>query len=69
MKVKLKIKEALTLIKILEFKELTIDIETKSIFIGDEKLDLNEKLYSLLEYLVINKGLLLFKEQIFNKED
>ena len=30
------------------------------------KLNLNEKLYSLLEYLVLNKGVLLFKEQIFD---
>lgn len=30
------------------------------------ELELNEKLYKLLEYLVLNKGVLLFKEQIFD---
>ncbi|MGL5506806.1 MAG: winged helix-turn-helix domain-containing protein [Paraclostridium sp.] len=51
---------------ILEFKDLSIDMKTKSIYRGSEKIDFNEKLYSLMEYLVINKGILLFKEQIFD---
>lgn len=51
---------------ILEFKDLVIDMKTKSIKIGSKKLDFNEKLYNLIEYLVINKGVLLFKEQIFD---
>ena len=51
---------------ILEFKDLTIDMKTKNICIGNEKLECNEKLYNLLEYLVINKSVLLFKEQIFD---
>lgn len=51
---------------ILEFKNLKIDMKTKKVFIGDEEIVLNEKLYSLLEYLVLNKGVLLFKEQIFD---
>ena len=28
--------------------------------------ELNEKLFNLLEYLVINKGVVLFKEQLFD---
>ena len=51
---------------ILEFKNLKIDMKTKKVFIDDNELDLNEKLYKLLEYLVLNKGVLLFKEQIFD---
>lgn len=51
---------------ILEFKELNVDMKTKSIYIGNKKIDFNEKLYNLMEYLVINKGVLLFKEQIFD---
>ena len=51
---------------ILEFKNLKIDMKTKKVFINDNELDLNEKLYKLLEYLVLNKGVLLFKEQIFD---
>lgn len=51
---------------ILEFKELKIDMKTKKISINDNEIELNEKLYKLLEYLVLNKGVLLFKEQIFD---
>ena len=51
---------------ILEFKDLKIDMKTKKIYIGDNEVELNEKLYKLLEYLVLNKGILLFKEQIFD---
>ena len=51
---------------ILEFKELKIDMKTKKIYINDNEIELNEKLYKLLEYLVLNKGVLLFKEQIFD---
>lgn len=51
---------------ILEFKNLIIDMKMKKVFINDDELNLNEKLYSLLEYLVLNKGVLLFKEQIFD---
>ncbi|WP_341383740.1 winged helix-turn-helix domain-containing protein, partial [Clostridium paraputrificum] len=35
-------------------------------FIENNEIELNEKLYKLLEYLVLNKGVLLFKEQIFD---
>ncbi|WP_321995137.1 response regulator transcription factor [Clostridium butyricum] len=51
---------------ILEFKDLKIDMKTKKIFIENNEIELNEKLYTLLEYLVLNKGVLLFKEQIFD---
>ena len=51
---------------ILEFKNLIIDMKMKKVFINKDELNLNEKLYSLLEYLVLNKGVLLFKEQIFD---
>nr|AAU12846.1 putative response regulator [Clostridium cellulovorans] len=51
---------------LIEFMDIQIDIKTKTAYIGDEKLDINEKSYKLLEYLVINKGVLLFKEQIFD---
>ncbi len=51
---------------ILEFKNMQIDMKAKTVYINSEELELNEKLYKLLEYLVINKGVLLFKEQIFD---
>jgi two-component system, OmpR family, response regulator CiaR len=51
---------------LIEFKDMHIDMKTKTAYISDTKLDVNEKLYKLLEYLMINKGVLLFKEQIFD---
>lgn len=51
---------------LIEFKNMHIDMKTKTAYIGEEKLELNEKLYTLLQYLMINKGVLLFKEQIFD---
>lgn len=51
---------------LIEFKDIYIDIKTKTVYIGEEKLELNEKLYTLLQYLMINKGVLLFKEQVFD---
>lgn len=49
----------------LVFKELKMDLQKKSIFIGENKIELNERLYHLLEYFMLNQGILLFKEQIF----
>lgn len=51
---------------LIEFKDMYIDMKTKNAYIGEVKLDISEKLYKLLEYLMINKGVLLFKEQIFD---
>lgn len=51
---------------LIEFKDMYIDMKTKTAYIGEEKLELNEKLYTLLQYLMINKGVLPFKEQIFH---
>lgn len=51
---------------ILEFKNMQIEMKVKKIYIDEKELELNEKLYKLLEYMVINKGVLLFKEQIFD---
>lgn len=51
---------------VLAFRDMYIDLKSKTVFIGDQDLKLNEKLYNLLEYLMLNKGVLLFKEQIFN---
>lgn len=57
-----KIKDSNTL----EFKDMQIDMKVKKAYIHGNELDVNEKLYRLLEYLVLNKGVLLFKEQIFD---
>lgn len=41
-------------------------MKTKKVFINHKELELNEKLFNLVEYLVINKGVVLFKEQLFD---
>lgn len=50
---------------LLRFKDLEVNMKTKKITINEVDIDLNEKLFNLLEYLIINKGVVLFKEQIF----
>lgn len=50
----------------LQFKDMEVNMKTKRVYIKGNEIDLNEKLYSLLEYLIMNKGVLLFKEQIFD---
>lgn len=57
-----KIKTASTI----TFKDMEINMKTKKVYIKDSLINLNEKLYKLLEYLVLNKNVLLFKEQIFD---
>lgn len=49
------------------FLDLKIDQRTRTAYIGNEALELNEKSYHLLEYFVTNRGTLLFKEQIFDR--
>lgn len=51
---------------VLQFKDMQIDMKAKKVFIKSEDIQLNEKLYELLEYLIKNKGVVLFKEQIFD---
>ncbi len=51
---------------LLQFKDMEVNMKTKRVYIKDVEIELNEKLYNLLEYLIMNKGVLLFKEQIFD---
>lgn len=52
---------------VLTIDELVLDISKKSVEIKGDTVELNEKTYHLLEYLMLNKGILLFKEQIFER--
>jgi two-component system, OmpR family, response regulator CiaR len=53
------------------FKNLYLDLKKQKCYITkngkDKEIELTEKLFRLLEYFMINKGILLFKEQIFNR--
>lgn len=49
------------------FKDLKMDLAKKQATINNQKLELNERQYNLLEYFLLNQGILLFKEQIFER--
>lgn len=51
----------------LEFKDLTLDLNKKRVFIKNEEIILPNKQFNLLEYLLLNKGVILLKEQIFDR--
>jgi two-component system, OmpR family, response regulator CiaR len=52
---------------ILEFKDLKLDLNKKRVTINGNELDLPNKQFNLLEYLLLNKGTILLKEQIFDR--
>ncbi|MDY2794562.1 response regulator transcription factor [Peptostreptococcus anaerobius] len=53
--------------KYLEFKDLKIDSEKKTVYIFDDEIELQNKQFKLLEYFVLNKGSILLKEQIYDR--
>ncbi|MBU3810482.1 MAG: response regulator transcription factor [Candidatus Niameybacter stercoravium] len=57
----------ITKANVLTLKDLTLDMSKKSVTINGEIIEMNEKIYHLLEYFLLNKGILLFKEQIFDR--
>ena len=52
---------------VLSFKELKMNLKTKTASIDEELVKLNGKQFDLLEYLVTNKNTILTKEQIFDR--
>lgn len=53
--------------KTLVFDEMKMDTQKKCLMIEGQEVELNERLYHLLEYFMLNQGILLFKEQIFER--
>lgn len=51
----------------LQFKDLYLDINEKRVYINDCEIELQNKQFNLLEYLVLNKGCILLKEQIYDR--
>lgn len=51
----------------LSFKDLYLDITEKRAFINKYEIELQNKQFRLLEYLVLNKGCILLKEQIYDR--
>ena len=52
---------------VLQFKDLHLDINEKRVFINDCEIELQNKQFNLLEYLLLNKGCILLKEQIYDR--
>ncbi|MDT8862076.1 response regulator transcription factor [Alkalihalobacillus sp. MEB130] len=52
---------------VLTYKDLKLNIKTKTATIHDEPIKLNGKQFDLLEYLITNKNTILTKEQIFDR--
>lgn len=46
---------------------LELNIKTRELYIKEEKINMQAKLFDLLEYLINNKGAILTKEQIFDR--
>lgn len=59
----LRIKENVTS-KILEIADLTVDTTTRTVKRGNMVIELSSKEYSVLEYLMRNKGIVVSKEKI-----
>ena len=59
----LRVKENVTGI-VLEIADLSVDTTTRVVKRGDTVIDLSSKEYSVLEYLVRNKGIIVSKEKI-----
>lgn len=52
---------------ILEFKGLKLDLNKKVLTIENNEIEIPNKQFNLLEYLILNKGTILVKEQIFDR--
>ena len=51
----------------IDFKDLHLDLNKRRVFIKDEEIELQNKQFNLLEYLLLNKGSILLKEQIYDR--
>ncbi len=49
------------------FKDLELDTDERRLFIEGEEIELQNKLFKLLEYMLLNRGTILLKEQIYDR--
>jgi DNA-binding response OmpR family regulator len=52
---------------LLSFQNLTIDLDTRIVYIGDGQIELHAKEFDILCYLARNQGRILTKQQIFEE--
>lgn len=51
----------------LKFNDLYLDTNKRKVFINDNEIELQNKQFNLLEYFLLNKGVILLKEQIYDR--
>lgn len=51
----------------LKFNDLYLDVNQRRVFIHDNEIELQNKQFNLLEYFLLNKGVILLKEQIYDR--
>ncbi|MGL5348437.1 MAG: response regulator transcription factor [Peptostreptococcaceae bacterium] len=51
----------------IKFKDLYLDTNKKVVFIDNNEIELQNKQFKLLEYFILNKGVILLKEQIYDR--
>ncbi|MDR0879209.1 MAG: response regulator transcription factor [Clostridioides sp.] len=51
----------------LKHGEMTLDLNKRKLFVGEEEIELQNKQFNLLEYFLLNKGSILLKEQIYDR--
>ena len=51
----------------LKFNDLYLDTNKRKAFINDNEIELQNKQFNLLEYFLLNKGVILLKEQIYDR--
>lgn len=49
------------------FKGLEIDLDGRSVYVDDEKVDMTPKEYDLLSYMAINKNIALSRDKLLNE--
>ena len=52
---------------ILEFKDLKMNLDSRTVYIGSQEIELYKKQFDILEYFLMNKKQVLLKEQIYDR--
>lgn len=52
---------------VIEFKEMIMDLDECKVFIKEEEIMLQNKQFNLLQYFLLNRNVILLKEQIYDR--
>ncbi len=53
--------------RVLSFHDLSVNIESRRVFVGTKEVNLPNKEFEILAYLMQNRGIVISKEQLFDK--